>query len=309
MKLTGIDLNLFLVFEAIYTERNLTRASGILSVTQPAVSNALARLRAAFGDPLFERRGGAMAPTPVAQSLIGPVRQALARLRSGLDQRARFEPGTSDRIFHIAMRDTAATFLMPGLADRLTRIAPQVQLHCAVVDRAEIPLELAAGTLDFAIDIPQLTRSDLSSVALMSDRYVCAMRRGHPQAKLALTLERFLALRQINVSGRRRGKSVIELALTRLGRVPNVVMRLPNFPLAFDVVQASDLVVTAPFLLTRSYDVAVKEMPLEPAELQSLLYWHRNAESDPGNQWLRAKIVEAASAFLKPPSAARGRRP
>ena len=108
MKLTGIDLNLFVVFEAIYTERNLTRAAGILNVTQPAVSNALARLRASFDDPLFARRGGVMAPTPVAQSLIQPVRQALARLRSGLDQRAQFDPLTSARVFHIAMRDTSA---------------------------------------------------------------------------------------------------------------------------------------------------------------------------------------------------------
>ena len=104
LKLTGIDLNLFVAFEAIYAERNLTRAADILSVTQPAVSNALARLRATFGDPLFERRGGAMVPTAVSQSLIGPVRQALARLRSGLDQRTAFDPAISDRVFHIALR-------------------------------------------------------------------------------------------------------------------------------------------------------------------------------------------------------------
>lgn len=308
MKLTGIDLNLFVVFEAIYTERNLTRAAEILNVTQPAVSNALARLRAAFGDPLFARRGGAMAPSPAAQALIGPVRQALARLRSGLDQRIAFDPATSDRAFHIAMRDTSAATLLPVLARHLEAIAPHVHVQCHFVDRAEIPLELAAGTLDLAVDIPQLARSDLNSGPLFADRYVCIMRRGHPAARRPLTLERFTQLRQIVISGRRRGRTLVEATLARSGHTINTVLRLPTFQMAMDVVRASDLIATAPHLLARGLDVTVKELPFEAPTVSSQMFWHRNAESDPGNRWLRQELLAVSAEYLRAADPSRGGR-
>ncbi|MFO1238148.1 MAG: LysR substrate-binding domain-containing protein [Alphaproteobacteria bacterium] len=310
LKLTGIDLNLFVAFEAIYAERNLTRAADILSVTQPAVSNALARLRATFGDPLFERRGGAMVPTAVSQSLIGPVRQALARLRSGLDQRTAFDPAISDRVFHIALRDTSAAMLLPALARRLAAAAPHVQVQCHLVDRAEIAPELAAGTLDLAIDIPQMARSDLSSAPLIADRYVCVLRRGHPAGRGAMTLERFVALRQIAISGRRRGRTLIEAALARLGRAPSMALRVPTFQMAMEVVRTSDLVACAPQLLAEGQDVTIKELPFPAPTVESLLYWHRNAESDPGSQWMRAELLRLFAGAAGPVSrAGRGRKP
>lgn len=309
MKLTGIDLNLFVVFEAIYTERNLTRAAGVLNVTQPAVSNALARLRAHFDDPLFARRGGIMAPTPVAQSLILPVRQALARLRSGLDQRARFDPETAARTFHIALRDTTAAMLLPPLAARLTREAPGVQIQVHILDRAEIPMELAAGTLDLAIDIPDLQRGDLMSTPYIADRYVVVMRRGHPDAAKAMTLDRFTALRLIAISSRRRGRTLIEASLARAGRQGNTVMRVPTFQMAMDIIRASDLVTTLPSLVTRGLDVATAELPFTPPAVDLLLYWHRNAESDPGNIWMRAAIQEVTAGLTAPVTrAGRGRK-
>lgn len=300
MKLTGIDLNLFVVFEAIYTERNLTRAAGVLNVTQPAVSNALARLRAHFDDPLFARRGGAMAPTPVAQSLILPVRQALARLRSGLDQRARFDPETSGRTFHIAMRDASAAMLLAPLARHLARAAPNVQVQTHLVDRAEIGMELAAGTLDLAIDIPELQRADLMTMPLIADRYVCVMRQGHPDAGKPMTLDRFTALRHVAISSRRRGRTLIEAALARAGRQPNTVMRVPMFQMALDLVRGSDLIATLPSALARDFDVATAELPFASPALDSLLYWHRNAESDPGNMWMREAIRSVTAARLAP---------
>lgn len=308
MKLTGIDLNLFVVFEAIYTERNLTRAAGVLNVTQPAVSNALARLRGHFDDPLFARRGGIMAPTPVAQSLILPVRQALARLRSGLDQRAKFDPQTSARTFHIALRDTTAAMLLPPLSQRLTREAPGVQIQVHILDRAEIPMELAAGTLDLAIDIPDLQRGDLMSAPYIADRYVAVMRKGHPDAAKAMTLDRFTALRLIAISSRRRGRTLIEASLARAGRQGNTVMRVPTFQMAMDIIRASDLVTTLPSLVARGLDVATAELPFAPPAVDLLLYWHRNAESDPGNIWMRAAIQNVTAGIAAPVSrAARGR--
>src|SRR5262245_41160014 len=189
MNLNSIDLNLFVAFDVIYSERNLTRASEVLNITQPAVSNTLARLRTTFGDKLFVRTGNAMVPTPVAQSLVGPVRQALRQLRASVDQLKSFDPATSEKIFNISLGDAAATILMPELAGVIRRLAPHVKIICSQVDRREIASELASGDLDFALDIPELEKPDLNGVDILRDRHVCVLRHGHPFAKRAMTLD------------------------------------------------------------------------------------------------------------------------
>lgn len=294
MNLNRIDLNLFVVFETIYAERNLTRASEVLSLTQPAVSNALARLRATFADPLFVRTGRVMAPTPVAHNLIGPVRQALRALRTSISQREQFDPMTAERTFHIALRDAASAVLMPDLMLALRAKAPRLKVHCHQVDRREIALELAAGALDFAVDIPEVAKPDISSAPLLEDRYVCVLRKGHAMARGPLSLERYLAFEHVTISGRRRGRSFVDIALSRLGRQTNSVLRLPHFQPAFHVVMRTDMALSAPLSLAKRYDVAVKELPFEAPPLRSLLFWHRNADLDPANAWLRAEIIKAS---------------
>ncbi len=292
MNLASIDLNLFVVFEVVYAEGNLTRASEILHVTQPAVSNALARLRQTFDDPLFVRSGRGMVPTPAAQNLIGPVREALRRLQGGLEAQTRFEPGSSERVFHLAMGDVTSSLLMPALVRRLGEAAPGVRLQCHQVARREVEAELAAGTLDLAVDIPQLGRGRLCETPLVYEqRYVCVLRRGHPLGRRALDLERYLALPQVMVSGRRRGRSYVDMALGRLGHQANTVLRLPHYQPAFHVVLGSDLALSAPRSLAAWYDVDVRELPFEVPPLSSRLYWHRNADRDPANLWLREQIV------------------
>ena len=293
MHLSGVDLNLFVVFEAVYLERNLTRAAQHLNVTQPAVSNALARLRSAFDDPLFVRVGRGMMPSPLAQNLIGPVQAALRQLRASIDQGRRFDPATSDRLYNIWARDTVATELMPGLLARLAGEAPGVRVHCHQIDRREIAGELATGQLDFAIDIPELARAELKSTPLFTDRYVCVLRRGHPLGCRNLDLEAFLAARHILVSGRRSGRAFIDLALARIGRQTASALRLTHFQPAFHVAMSTDMILSAPLSLARKYDVTVKELPFPAPALQSLLYWHRNADEDPANAWLRERIVDA----------------
>jgi len=294
MNLRTIDLNLLPVFEAIYIERSLTRAGEVLHVTQPAVSNALARLRALFSDPLFVRAGSGVTPTPAAQALIGPVREALAKLRSGLAQGKGFDPGTSERTFHIAVRDAASSSLMPVLAERIGRAAPGVRIQCHQVDRGEIPAELASGRLDFAIDIPMLQRPELDSAALYSDRLVCALRRDHPKAKRKLSIETFLALRHLAVSSRRSGRTLLDEVLSRAGERVRPVMRLPHYQPAFHVVMSSDLALVAPLSLARRYDVALRDLPFDAARLDLLLFWRRDAADEPALRWARGELIAAA---------------
>jgi DNA-binding transcriptional LysR family regulator len=258
------------------------------------VSNALARLRALFGDPLFVRSGSGVTPTPAAQALIGPVREALAKLRSGLDQGKGFDPRTSERTFHIAVRDAASSSLMPVLAARIERAAPGVRIQCHQVDRSEIPAELASGRLDFAIDIPMLQRPDLDSAALYSDRLVCALRRDHPKAKRKLTLETFVGLRHLAVSSRRSGRTLLDEVLSRAGERVRPVMRLPHYQPAFHVVMSSDLALVAPLSLARRYDVALRDLPFEAASLDLLLFWRRDAADEPALRWARGELIAAA---------------
>jgi DNA-binding transcriptional LysR family regulator len=296
MNLRAIDLNLLPVFEAVYIERNLTRASEVLHVTQPAVSNALSRLRVSLNDALFVRAGRGVLPTPAAQSLIGPVREALAKLRTSLDPQASFSPSTSERVFNIAVRDTAASAIVPMLANRLERAAPDVRIHCHLVERREIPAELATGRLDFAIDIPSLARPELDSVSLMSDRLVCILRRNHPACTGKLTLRRFLGLRHIAVSSRRSGRTLIDEALSRVGEKLRPVMRLPHYQPAFHCVMSSDHALVAPASLAPRYEVAVRELPLAAISLDLLLFWRREATEDPASRWMRAEVAAAACA-------------
>lgn len=292
MHLTRIDLNLFVVFDAIYAERNLTRAAAVLNVTQPAVSNALSRLRDTFEDRLFEKAGRSMVPTPVAQNLIGPVRQALRLLQSSVEQRDRFDPATAEKVFNIAARELTSGLLLPDLMRRLPRLAPRVKVQCHEVDRGQIATELAAGTLDLAIDIPNLDKARLNSIELQRDRYVCVLRRGHPAAADPLTLDRFLALQHVTASSRRRGRGYVDLALARLGRQTDTVLRLQDYPSAFHVVTQTDLALCAPASFAERYDVDRLELPFEVAPLVSLLYWHKNAEHDGANLWLRGLIAD-----------------
>jgi DNA-binding transcriptional LysR family regulator len=307
MNLNAIDLNLFVAFDVIYAERNLTRASEVLNVTQPAVSNTLARLRMTFGDRLFVRTGNAMVPTPVAQSLIGPVRQALRQLRASVDQVRTFDPATSEKIFNFSIGDGAATILMPEIVTALRKEAPHIKVHCSQVDRREIASELASGNLDFALDIPELEKPDLNGVEILQDRYVCVLRQGHPFAKRAMTLADYLKLQHVMVSSRRRGRGLVDMALSRIGRQAHTTLRVMHFQPALHVVMGSDMAVTAPLSLASRYEVARKELPFDVPTLRTVLYWHRNADHDPANIWMRRQIIEA-SRHLRPNSPAKRER-
>ncbi len=293
MNLRGIDLNLLPIFEAIYAERSLTRASEVLHVTQPALSNALVRLRRAFGDPLFIRSGRGMTPTPEAEQLIGPVRDAMARLRSGLDRGAGFDPGSSERAFNVAAGEVAASALAPALAQRLLDEAPRVRFFFHQTDRAAIPIELAARRLDLAVDIAGLAQANLESRPFLEDPYVCVLRRGHPSARRRLTIELLLKLPHVAVSRRRGGRTVVDLALNRLGERLRPVMRFPHYSAAFHVVATTDFALIAPLSLARTYDVTIRQLPLTGLNLTLHLHWRRDTHEDPACVWAREALIAA----------------
>ncbi|SEM67984.1 transcriptional regulator, LysR family [Pseudomonas sp. ok272] len=294
MNLSKVDLNLFIVFDAIYTEANLTRAGQIVGITQPAVSNALARLRETFNDPLFVRTAQGMVPTPMAQNIIGPVRNALSLLRVSVQESRIFNPSQAAKTYRISMTDLTEAVILPPLFQRLRRLAPTVVIESFLSKRRETTKELAAGRLDFAVDAPLNTDPQVRHVKLMEDRYVCAMRKGHPlAAKEKFTLDDYLSLTHIHISSRRNGLGHVDLALGKMGIQRKIALRSQHYLMASQVLHKTDMVMTVPERFARRHDLHAFNLPINdvPA-VETHLYWHESTDQDPANRWMREQIIE-----------------
>jgi len=292
MQLQQMDMNLFLVLEAIYNERNLTRAAEQLHITQPAVSNALARLRRTLDDPLFTRTPAGMSPTPLTERIMPKVQQALALLSGSLSEERRFDPASARKTLRLSMNDMAETLLLPRLLERLQRLAPGIGVESYYVPRDQLVKELAANTLDFGLDIPLATATQLQQQRLVNDRYLCMLRADHPLAEQAsLTLEQYLQLEHIHVSSRRSGPGMVDIALNKLGRRRNIKLRVQHYRVAPLVVLRTDLALTVPASLANQYPARLFELPFQVPQMDWHLLWHKNQHGDPASRWLRGELM------------------
>jgi DNA-binding transcriptional LysR family regulator len=295
--ISTIDLNLFVVLDAIYGGGGVTRASEKLHLTQPAVSHALARLRELFGDPLFVRRGHAMIPTPLARTVIEPVRRSLRLLGGTLDETGRFDPTRARQRFTIGVRDMLESTALPALFRRMTDSAPEVDLAAVRVERRDLESALAAGTVDAAIDVSLGVPSDVRSRPIVVDRLVVVARKRHPAANGSLDLATYLAAGHVLVSSRRRGSGAEDAELAKLGLERRVRLRCQSYFAACRVVGETDLLLTMPEryarVLNQKTSNQILPMPLDSAPLTLHLYWHSTMDRDPANRWLRGQLVEA----------------
>jgi len=299
MNLNKVDLNLFIVFDAIYTEANLTRAGQIVGITQPAVSNALARLRETFNDPLFVRTAQGMVPTPMAQNIIGPVRNALSLLRVSVQESRIFNPLQANKTFRISMTDLTEAVILPPLFQRLRRLAPAVVIESFLCKRRETTKELAAGRLDFAVDAPLNTDPQVRHVKLMQDQYVCAMRQGHPMAKERISLDDYMSLTHIHISSRRNGLGYVDLALGKMGLQRRIALRSQHYLMASQVLQQTDMVMTVPERFARRHQLNYASLPVNDVPpLETHLYWHESTDQDPANRWMREQMIELCQAVV-----------
>jgi DNA-binding transcriptional LysR family regulator len=297
MRLNQIDLNLFVVFEAIYAKRNLTRAAELLNVSQPAVSNALARMRKTFNDQLFVSTPLGMVPTPVAENIVGQVGEALQLLNASVNAGHSFDPATAEKTFRVSMNDLAEALLLPMLGEVLQQQAPGIRVESYFSNRRDVARDLAAGALDLAVDVPLVNDPQLQHVALMRERYVCMLRKGHPSARGGFSVERYLAMGHIHVSSRREGLGHADAALGKLGLVRNIQMRVQHYMVAPLIAMRTDLALTAPLGLVQGFDAAQMELPFELAPLEWHLYWHRSAERDQANAWLRRQLQQLCASL------------
>ena len=300
MNLKETDLNLFIAFDVIYTEKNLTKAGQVLGITQPAVSNALSRLRELFGDDLFIRTSKGMIPTPVANQIIKDVRSALSLIQNTISETEKFDPSLAEMTFKISIGDSSEYRLLPLLIKELAEIAPKIKVETYLTPRKDAPRELASGTIDFSIDPPVHSDPHLKHEKIYEEDYVMIVRKDHPILNLKeITIEDYLKLSHIHISNRKTGLGHVDMALYRLGLSRDISLRAQHFLVAPYIVEQSDLAITTTKGFAVDRDLAWRELPFEIEPLILHLYWHEAKDSDPSTKWMKDLMLKTYGKLQK----------
>ena len=305
-----LDLNLLRVFDEVMAERSLTRAARNLALTQPAVSNALRRLRDTLGDELVVRDGQGMVPTPRALSIWPTVREALGQLQASLAP-SNFEPAQATTTFVLAMADATAAELMPGLIDILESEAPGVAMRVVPLTTRDPRQLLDEGQADLAVghfpsllaDLVVRAQGDqvvaFAHQRLYDGQYVCVMRAGHPLARGPLTLDKFCAARHMLVSFSGRPYGFIDESLAALGRKRQVVLTVNQFFTAGRVVANSNLLTVLPQHFVSVTGIAdqlvLRPLPFDVAPVHVDAVWHSRMQLQSAHLWLRQTIARASN--------------
>jgi len=292
---TGIaDLNLLRVFLAIWDLRSLTSAGDRLGLTQPAVSHALRRLRTLFDDPLFVRTPGGMVPTDAAYRLYPPLAQAVAIINDAVQQLARFDAATAQRVFRVSMSDMSEFYFLPPLAAMLDREARGIRIEVVNIPVQSVSAAMRAGEIDLALGyVPGLDAGCVSQT-LFVDQHVCVVRAGHPLRKAKPTREDLAALRYVYASTNATGHRMVEQWLDELNLKRDVVLRLPHFVVAPEIVMNTDLAVIFPKSIARRFNrgkaFRVLPLPFALPPIEIKVHSHTQFASDPGIAWLREAL-------------------
>jgi DNA-binding transcriptional LysR family regulator len=300
--LEGLDLNLLVALRALLAERHVTRAAARIGLSQPAMSHALSRLRELFGDPLLVRTPSGMRPTPRAEAMTDPLDRVLEELGRVLASPAPFDPARSTRRFRIATSDYIELVLLPSLLARVWSEAPQVDMRVSnLIDGAQE--DLAEGRLDLAVGLigqfghPEPAQG-IRFQRILTEKFVCVVREGHPLVKKRLSLDEFVALPHALVAPRGDAGGVVETALAKLGRRRRVALEVPHFLVAPHIVRETDLVLTlAKRLADRLAPLLGLRQLAPPLELDGFtmsMIWHERQHADPSHAWMRAAIAAAA---------------
>lgn len=303
MDFHGIDLNLLAAFDALMSERNVTRAATRVGVSQPAMSAALSRLRKRFGDPLFLRSAKGLSPTPRARELAAPIAGALRQLEEALVDAPAFRPGEASTTFTLGLSDYPAFVLLPLLARALEEQAPGVSLNVQMFSGRDQAVDLLdAGTVDAAIGVSP-TRQDgrIRTQPILRDEFVTIVARNHPVARRGMDLATYLALSHVLVSPEGDRHGLVDEALAQQGEQRRLALTLPEMFTVPAVVAQTQTTATI-MKRVALYSAARKQLVLFPPPLALPpivfnLIWHRRHDVHPAQQWFRQRIIELASSL------------
>jgi DNA-binding transcriptional LysR family regulator len=303
MNIRNVDLNLFIVLEALMQERNVTRAARRLRLSQPAVSAALKRLRHALADPLLVRTRGGMRPTLRAEQIYSSVKQSLDTIQGAVQSNGAFAPDSAQRSFNVMMSDIGEMVFLPRLIERLRRDAPSVRLFVRRLARPRVHEELASGAVDLAIGWMDHA-GGLQRQSLFWQEFVCIVRRKHPRIRQRLTASQFISEWHL-VVGRHDPDTQFQpseygVLDQRTIRQRNVAMTVPHFLAVPNIIASTDLLCVVPRQLAQVYAdygwVRIVALPSKSKPFEVAQFWHKRSDGDQGNAWLRGVISNLLTA-------------
>jgi DNA-binding transcriptional LysR family regulator len=302
MNWRAFDLNLLVVFDAVLRERSATGAAARLNMTQPAVSQALSRLRGALRNDLFVRTPDGMEPTPYAIQLADPVRHALQELGTALDGAAAFEPITAERAFTVAVNNHAALAIAPQLAAVVAAEAPRIMLDLRPSGTLDIADQLDRGELDMAIGVLAAPGERFTDIRLFEDGFVAILRHGHPAcgSDETISVAALASVPHLAVSSTGEGTGFVDAALARHGFVRHIALRAPLLATAALLAQ-SDMVAVMSTRAAREFaryaPLQVLQLPFASPHLTTALLWHRRLDDLAAHRWLRDVVIRTAKAL------------
>ena len=297
--LTGVDLNLLPILDALLRERHVTRAAKRVGLSQSAMSHALARLREVLDDPILVRSGRKMVPTDHAETLEPALREALGAIEGVLGAQESFEPSTAKHLFRLATEDFGAMLLAPPLLRALRIEAPGIDLDMAPRPRDVTLAGLENREIDLAIAVVGALPASLRRQRLLREQFACVVRRGHPRINKRLTLKQYVELPHALIGVGDPGRTVVDAALDEHGLSRRVVLRVGHFLVAPLIVAESDLVLTLPRRLAERF---VRMAPLAlfppPVELEGFALhavWHERRQREPAHRFLRELVARVSA--------------
>jgi DNA-binding transcriptional LysR family regulator len=296
MNLAGIDLNLLVVFDAIMRDRNVTRAGARLGLSQPATSNALARLRKLTNDELFVRMSGALHPTPIAIELASQIQPSLQQIDRALTREVSFDPVHSDRVFTIGMSDYTSFAILPKLLSKLQSIAPHIVIQIRSGDRAKQMALLDNGEVDIICGVFPKNIAWYHTQLLFHERYVCVCRQDRFNSAESLSLENYVAANHLLVSIAEDRIGRIDRYLAKQNMQRHIAISLPHFLVAPFILARTDLVATLPERIARSFttmqDLQILPVPLSTEGFSVFMHWHQSCDRHPAHTWLRSLLID-----------------
>lgn len=298
INLAGIDLNLLVVFDALMTEQNVTRAGERVGLSQPATSNALARLRSLINDDLFIRTAAGLRPTPTAIALHQQLHSALHQIQVALLQESTFDPATSNQVFAIGMSDYVEFALLPGLLQKLQTLAPQVGVQIRSGDRQKLLALLDSGEIDLACGVFPEKIAWHREQLLLQESYVCVCRKDHPVIGSSLSLEEYLSVSHLLVSVKEDRIGRVDALLAEQNLKRHIALSTPHFLTAPFILAQTDLVATLAqrVALTFANNQNLKRLtlPFSISGFSVFMRWHQSTETSPACQWLRSIVLKVS---------------
>lgn len=303
MDFHGIDLNLLVAFDALMSERNVTRAAIQVGVSQPAMSAALSRLRTLLGDPLFQRSADGLLPTARARDLAAPIAQALQQIEAAMVRQPAFHPETASLTFRLGLQDYPTLVLLPALLEALEKSMPGVSLNVLAFNDRDAAVDLLdAGMIDVAIGVlPGNTDGRILTRPLLRDEFVTIVSTDPLAGTRSMDLASYLDLQHVLVSPEGQLHGLVDQALAQQGLKRKLALTLPQLFAVPAVVARTNMAAT---ILKRvalqaqaSHGLMLFAPPLALPEIVFHLIWHRRSDSHPAQRWFREFIAEQAAAL------------